>query len=87
MRRPGSTGASLLVFTFLVVHTACTGSAEGSTHSDKLASLCDAFKSQYNENSDNWRKQGGGIMGLKTLKKLEIRARAAEIEAAKKAAY
>merc|ERR1719460_1318191 len=55
--------------------------------SAKLASLCDAFKSQYNENTDAWRKMGGGIMGLKTVKKLEIRARAAEIEAAKKAAY
>jgi large subunit ribosomal protein L7Ae len=55
--------------------------------SAKLASLCDAFKSQYNDNTDAWRKLGGGIMGLKTVKKLEIRARAAEIEAAKKAAY
>lgn len=61
--------------------------AVDGSDSSKLAQLSDTFKSQYNENSDNWRKMGGGIMGLKTLKKLEIRARAAEIEAAKKAAY
>jgi large subunit ribosomal protein L7Ae len=61
-------------------------SVNGSDNA-KLSALADDFKAQYNDNSDNWRKMGGGIMGLKTVKKLEIRARAMEIEAAKKAQY
>jgi len=41
---------------------------------------------KFNENADLTRKWGGGIMGLKTQAKLDKRAKAVAIEAAKKAA-
>lgn len=43
------------------------------------------FKSQYNENIELRRKQGGGIMGIKNTHKMAARAKLAEIELAKKA--
>ncbi len=41
---------------------------------------------KYNDNKNLVRKWGGGIMGLKTQAKLEIRAKAREVEEAKKKA-
>jgi len=51
----------------------------------KMDSLADAFRAQFNDNVQ--RKWGGGIMGLKTQKKLELRAKALAAEEAKKAKY
>ena len=55
---------------------------EDKTALDKLAT---AFKAQYNDQPV--RKWGGGIMGLKTQKKLELRQKAIEAELAKKAQF
>lgn len=52
----------------------------------KFDSLAQAFKAKYDEAALR-RKWGGGIMGLKTQKKLELRAKAIAAEAAKKAQY
>lgn len=52
----------------------------------KFDSLAQAFKVKY-EDVTARRKWGGGIMGLKTQKKLELRAKAIAAEAAKKAQY
>lgn len=52
----------------------------------KFDSLAQAFKGKYDEAAAR-RKWGGGIMGLKTQKKLELRAKAIAAEAAKKAQY
>ena len=65
-----------------VAFTSVDGSDNG-----KLTSLAEAFKMQFNDNSDAWRKIGRNTMGLKTQKKLELRAKALEAELAKKAAY
>jgi large subunit ribosomal protein L7Ae len=53
----------------------------------KFDSLATAFKTKYNDDSASRRKWGGGIMGLKTQKKLELREKAIAAEAAKKAQY
>jgi large subunit ribosomal protein L7Ae len=53
----------------------------------KSDSLCAAFRSQFNNNVEPLRKWGGGIMGLKTQKRLEIRAKVVAAEEAKKAQY
>ena len=53
----------------------------------KMDSLSEAFRSQFNDNVDNLRKWGGGIMGLKTQRKLDKRAKAIAAEEAKKAQY
>jgi large subunit ribosomal protein L7Ae len=47
--------------------------------------MCGDFKAQFNDKRE--RTWGGGIMGLKTQKRLEIRQKAIEAELAKKAAY
>lgn len=52
----------------------------------KFDSLSQSFKAKYDEAALR-RKWGGGIMGLKTQKKLELRAKAIAAEAAKKAQY
>lgn len=54
---------------------------------NKMDTLCTAFRSQFNDNVENLRQWGGGIMGLKTQKKLEFRAKAIAAEEAKKAQY
>ena len=51
----------------------------------KLSTLKSNFKAQFNEGFQ--RKWGGGIMGLKTQRKLEKRQQAIEAELAKKAQY
>lgn len=51
----------------------------------KLSSLKSNFTAQFNEGFQ--RKWGGGIMGLKTQRKLEKRQKAIEAELAKKAQY
>lgn len=54
---------------------------------NKIDTLSTAFRSQFNDNAEIRRKWGGGIMGMKTNKKLELRAKAMAAEAAKKAKY
>lgn len=54
---------------------------------NKVETLSSAFRSQFNDNIDTRRKWGGGVMGLKTQKKLELRAKAIAAEEAKKAKY
>lgn len=51
----------------------------------KLSTLKSNFNAQFNEGFQ--RKWGGGIMGLKTQRKLEKRQKAIEAELAKKAQY
>ena len=51
----------------------------------KLNTLKSNFTAQFNEGFQ--RKWGGGIMGLKTQRKLEKRQKAIEAELAKKAQY
>ena len=53
----------------------------------KFDSLASAFKTKFTDDAASRRKWGGGIMGLKTQKKLELRAKAIAAEAAKKAQY
>ncbi|KAG3121361.1 hypothetical protein PI124_g5870 [Phytophthora idaei] len=53
----------------------------------KFDSLAQVFHTKFNEDSVSRRKWGGGIMGLKTQKKLELREKAIAAEAAKKAQY
>jgi large subunit ribosomal protein L7Ae len=53
----------------------------------KFDSLAAAFKAKFTDDVATRRKWGGGIMGLKTQKKLELRAKAIAAEAAKKAQY
>ncbi|CAK4665416.1 unnamed protein product [Aphanomyces euteiches] len=53
----------------------------------KFDSLATAFRGQFNDETTHRRKWGGGIMGLKTQKKLELREKAVAAEAAKKAQY
>lgn len=48
----------------------------------KLKTLADNFKAQFNDTVE--RKWGGGIMGLKTVAKLEKRRVQIEAEKAKK---
>lgn len=49
----------------------------------KLTTLTDNFRAQFNDHVE--RKWGGGIMGLKTVAKLEKRRKQVELENAKKA--
>jgi len=59
-----------------------------AVHKDDKAQLNllkNLAKEKYNDNLDLVRKWGGGIMGLKTLAKLDKRAKAMAIEEAKKA--
>merc|ERR1711865_903914 len=53
----------------------------------KLAQLKDTCLTMFNNNTEALRTWGGGVMGLKTQKRLEIRARMIAEEAAKKAKY
>ncbi|ETI40671.1 hypothetical protein F441_13959 [Phytophthora nicotianae CJ01A1] len=53
----------------------------------KFDSLTQVFRTKFNEDVQARRKWGGGIMGLKTQKKLELREKAIAAEAAKKAQY
>ncbi|DBA04470.1 TPA: hypothetical protein N0F65_010066 [Lagenidium giganteum] len=53
----------------------------------KFDSLNQAFKAKFTDDAATRRKWGGGIMGLKTQKKLELRAKAIAAEQAKKAQY
>uniref|UniRef100_M4B6Z0 60S ribosomal protein L7a n=2 Tax=Peronosporaceae TaxID=4777 RepID=M4B6Z0_HYAAE len=53
----------------------------------KFDSLAGVVRAKYNDDSTSRRKWGGGIMGLKTQKKLELREKAIAAEAAKKAQY
>merc|ERR1712125_194560 len=52
----------------------------------QLTLLKDLAVEKFNDNVDHVRKWGGGIMGLKTQAKLELRRKAMEKEEAKKAA-
>ena len=45
------------------------------------------FKAQFNENTQIGRTWGGGIMGGKTIKRLEIREKARAAEEAKKSQF
>ncbi|RLN72121.1 hypothetical protein BBJ28_00015991, partial [Nothophytophthora sp. Chile5] len=53
----------------------------------KFDSLTQAFHAKFNEDTQTRRKWGGGTMGLKTQKKLELREKAIAAENAKKAQY
>jgi large subunit ribosomal protein L7Ae len=59
-----------------------TVNKEDKAKLEKMASTCTALF-----NDKPVRKWGGGIMGLKTQKRLELRQKAVEAEAAKKAQY
>lgn len=50
-----------------------------------LDQLADAFKAQFNNNTTVLRQWGGGIVGLKTQRRLAKRERAVQSELAKKA--
>lgn len=54
---------------------------------NKVDTLNQAFRAQFNDNVSSRRVWGGGNMGLKTQKKLELRAKALAAEEAKKAQY
>lgn len=56
-------------------------------HEHKLKSICDMAMANFNDNTLARRKWGGGIMGLKTQRRLEKRQKLLEAEAAKKAMY
>lgn len=56
-------------------------------HEHKLASLVDLATSKFNDNKAALKTWGGGVMGLKTTRRLEIRAKQLAIDAAKKAMY
>ena len=49
---------------------------------NKLNTLTENFKQQFNDRVE--RKWGGGVMGLKTVAKLEKRRKQVELEEAKK---
>jgi len=53
----------------------------------KFESLANTFQTQFNDNGASRRVWGGGIMGLKTQKRLELRDKAIAAEEAKKAQY
>lgn len=52
-----------------------------------LAKICDMAKGKFNENMTVQRRWGGGIMGLKTQRKVAARKAALEAEAAKRSMY
>lgn len=51
-----------------------------------LEKVCDMARAKFVDNAELRRKWGGGLMGLKTQAKITLRAKAAAIEAAKRAA-
>jgi len=55
---------------------------EDKARFDNVAKTCNDL---FNENSASLRKWGGGVMGLKTQRKLEKRAKLVQLELAKKA--
>ena len=61
-------------------------SVQGS-HEKKLSTMKEMCMSMFNDNTEPLKIWGGGVMGLKTTKRLEIRARMLAEEAAKKAKY
>mmetsp|Transcript_4584 Transcript_4584/g.6503 ORF Transcript_4584/g.6503 Transcript_4584/m.6503 type:complete len:261 (+) Transcript_4584:73-855(+) len=63
---------------------ALTGVDKADT--SQLQLLQNLAKEKYNDNTDLLRKWGGGVMGLKTMAKLDKRAKAMAIEEAKKKA-
>lgn len=63
---------------------ALTGVDKGDVQ--QLNLLKNLANGQYNNNTDSVRKWGGGVMGLKTQAKLDKRAKAMELEEAKKKA-
>ena len=65
--------------------TAVALTTVGKEDKAKFESICKNVRSQFNENID--RKWGGGVMGLKTQKKLEKREKAWAEEEAKKAQF
>ena len=56
---------------------------EDEKHVTRIAELC---LNGFNNNLSTLKKWGGGVMGLKTRRKIEARERIAEEEARKKAA-
>mmetsp|Transcript_4097 Transcript_4097/g.6250 ORF Transcript_4097/g.6250 Transcript_4097/m.6250 type:complete len:266 (-) Transcript_4097:103-900(-) len=56
----------------------------GKEHEAKLSQLSDLCRSQFNDNKEQLRKWGGGIMGLRTQAKLARRAALLAEEEAKK---
>jgi len=58
---------------------------KGDSH--KLDSLADMAKAAYNDNKDALRVWGGGVMGLKTQRRLQKRQKAIDLEMAKKAQF
>ena len=73
-----------------IVHTktaACVAlTSVAAADAGQLKILKDLAMEKYNNNAELVRKWGGGIMGLKTMAKLEKRAKAVAIEEAKKLA-
>ena len=53
----------------------------------KLQSMMDLCKSSFNDNMEALKVWGGGKMGLKTVRRLAIRQKMLDAEAAKKAMY
>merc|ERR1712086_1237300 len=53
----------------------------------KLETLTNVYREQYNDSTDAFRQWGGGVMGHKTLKRLELREKAIQAELAKKQQY
>ena len=53
----------------------------------KFQAMQDLANTQFNKNKEVLRKWGGGVMGLKTQRALEIRAKVLAAEQAKKAMY
>jgi large subunit ribosomal protein L7Ae len=58
-----------------------------ASHSKKLAQLSDTCKAQFNDNTEAARVWGGGVMGRKTTRRLEIRDKRLAEEASKKMKY
>lgn len=61
--------------------------AVGKEDEPKLETLCNTYREEYNESTAAFRQWGGGIMGHKTLKRLELREKAIQAELAKKQQY
>jgi len=67
--------------------TAVVLTAVEREHEHKLNSIVDLANTNFNKNKEVLRKWGGGVMGLKTQRALEIRAKVLAAEQAKKAMY
>jgi large subunit ribosomal protein L7Ae len=61
--------------------------AVGKSDMHKLDSITDMCKTAYNNNTDALKVWGGGVMGLKTQRKLAARQKAIDVELAKKAQF